>query len=61
MGNSLGLWSEPSPEERVVQNHHNDLQQVIINPLHVAIHLSSLQEGVVSRTLVSEVNTLGRS
>ena len=59
MGNSLGLWSEPSPEERVVLNHHNDLQQVIINPLHVASKL--LQEGVVSRTLVSEVNTLGRS
>ena len=59
MGNSLGLWSEPSPEERVVQNHHNDLQQVIINPLHVASKL--LQEGVVSRALVSEVNTLGRS
>ena len=59
MGNSLGLWSESSPEERVIQNHHNDLQQVIINPLNVASKL--LQEGVVSRTLISEVNTLGRS
>ena len=59
MGNYLGLWSEPIAEERVIQNHHNDLQQVIISPLHVASKLH--QEGVVSRTLVSDVNTLGRS
>ena len=53
MGNSL------TAEERVIQNHHNDLQQVIISPLHVASKLH--QEAVVSRTLVSEVNTTGRS
>ena len=50
---------EPSPEERVIQNHLNDLQQVIIHPLIVASKL--LQEGVVSRTLVSEISTQGRS
>ena len=43
----------------MIQNHHNDLQQVIINPLDVGSKL--LQEGVVGNTLVSEVNTLGRS
>ena len=59
MGNSLGLWSGPSPEEQIIQNHHNDLQRVIIHPLDVASKLH--QECVVSRTLVSEVNTLGRS
>ena len=59
MGNSLGLWSGPSPEERVVQSHHNDLQEAIIHPLTVASKL--LQEGVVSRALVSEVSTQGRS
>ena len=59
MGNYLGQWSEPTPEERVIQNHHHDLQEAIIYPLTVASKL--LQEGVVSRTLVSEVNTLGRS
>ena len=60
MGNSLGLErSEPLPEERVLQNHHNDLQEAIVYPLTVASKL--LQEGVVSRTLVSEVNTTGRS
>ena len=48
-----------SPEERVIQNYHNDLQQVIINPLQVASKL--LQEKVVGNALVSEVNTLGRS
>ena len=40
----------------MIQNHHNDLQQVIINPLDVGSKL--LQEGVVGNTLVSEVNTL---
>ena len=51
---------EPSsPEERVIQNYYNDLQQVIINPLQVASKL--LQEKVVGNALVSEVNTLGRS
>ena len=59
MGNSLRLRSESTPEELVIQNHHNDLQEAIINPLTVASKL--LQEGVVSRTLVSDVNTLGRS
>ena len=59
MGNYLGLWSGPSPEEQVIQNHHNDLQEAIIHPLTVASKL--LQEGVVGRALVSEVNTLGRS
>ena len=75
MGNSLGLWSGPSPEEQVIQNHHNDLQRVIIHPLYIhsihsskpllhssSIHSSKLvQEGVVSKALVSEVSTLGRS
>ena len=52
---------EPSPEEHVIQNHHHDLQEAIIYPLTVASKL--LQEGVVSRTLVSEfeVSTQGRS
>ena len=59
MGNTLGLWSGPSPEEQVIQNHHNDLQEAIIHPLTVASKL--LQEGVVSRALVSEVSTQGRS
>ena len=59
MGNYLGQWSEPTPEERVIQNHHHDLQEAIIYPLNVASKL--LQEGVVSRTLVSEVDTQGRS
>ena len=61
MGNSLTcrLRRGPSPEEQVIQNHHNDLQRVIIHPLDVASKL--LQEGVVSRALVSEVSTLGRS
>ena len=53
------LVSFRTAEESVIQKHHNDLQQVIINPLDVASKL--LQEGMVSRTLVSEVNTLGRS
>ena len=59
MGNSLGLWSGPSPEEQIIQNHHNDLQRTIINPLDVASKL--VQEGVVSSPLVSEVSTQGRS
>ena len=59
MENTLGLWSGPSPEEQVIQNHHNDLQEAIINPLTVASKL--LQEGVVGRALVSEVSTQGRS
>ena len=59
MGNTLGLWSGPSPEEQIIQNHHNDLQEAIIYPLTVASKL--LQEGMVSRALVSEVSTLGRS
>ena len=59
MENTLGLWSGPSPEEQIVQIHHNDLQRVIIHPLDVASKL--LQEGVVSRALVSEVSTQGRS
>ena len=59
MGNSLGLWSGPSPEEQIIQNHHNDLQQAIIHPLTIASKL--LQEGVVSIALVSEVSTQGRS
>ena len=59
MGNHLGLWSEPTPEERVIQNNHSDLREVIIYPLAVASKL--LQEGVVSKTLVSEVSTTGRS
>ena len=50
---------EPSPEEHVIQNHHHDLQEAIIYPLTVASKL--LQEGVVCRTLVSEVSTQGRS
>ena len=49
----------PSPEESVIQNNHHDLQEAIIYPLTVASKL--LQEGVVSRTLVSEVSTQGRS
>ena len=48
-----------SPEEQVIQNHHNKLQKAIIHPLTVASKL--LQEGVVSGDLVSEVSTQGRS
>ena len=59
MANSLGLWSGPSPEEQIIQNHHNDLQRVIIHPLDVASKL--VQEGVIGRALVSEVSTQGRS
>ena len=59
MENTLGLWSGPSPEEKIIQNHHNDLQRVIIHPLDIASNLH--QEGVVGRVLVSEINTLGRS
>ena len=59
MGNSFGLWSGRSPEEQVIQNHHNDLQRVIIHPLKVASKL--VQEGVVDEALVSEVSTQGRS
>ena len=53
------VYEPSSPEERVIQNYHNDLQQVIIKPLQVASKL--LQEKVVSNALVSEVSTLGRS
>ena len=55
------VWSNcrPTPEERVIQKHHNDLQETIINPLSVASKL--FQEGVVGRTLVSQVSTQGRS
>ena len=59
MENTLGLRSGPSPEEQVIQNHHNDLQRVTIHPLDVASKL--VQEGVVSGPLVSEVSTQGRS
>ena len=59
MGSTLGLWSGPSPEEQIIQNHHNDLQEAIIHPLTVASKL--LQEGVASRALVSAVSTQGRS
>ena len=59
MAKQIVVYEPSSPEERVIQNYHNDLQQVIINPLQVASKL--LQEKVVSNALVSEVNTLGRS
>ena len=59
MENTLGLWSGPLPEEQVIQNHHNDLQEAIIHPLTVASKL--LQERVVSNALVSEVSTQGRT
>ena len=48
-----------SPEEQIIQNHHNDLQRAIIHPLDVASNL--VQKRVVSSPLVSEVSTLGRS
>ena len=59
MTKQIDVYEPSSPEERVIQNYHNDLQQVIINPLQVASKL--LQEKVVGNALVSEVNTLGRS
>ena len=53
-------YSDSDPaEEGVIQNHYNDLQVAIIHPLSVASKL--LQEGVVGKTLVSEVSTQGRS
>ena len=60
MAKQINVYEPSSPEERVIQNHHSDLQHAIIYPLIFASKL--LQEGVVSRTLVSsEVNTQGRS
>ena len=62
MGNTFGrhqAGKRPSPEEQIIQNHHNDLQEAIIHPLIVASKL--VQEGVVSIALVSEVSTQGRS
>ena len=59
MAMQIDVYEPSSPEERVIQNYHNDLQQVIINPLQVASKL--LQEKAVSNALVSEVSTLGRS
>ena len=59
MAKKIDVYEPSSPEERVIQNHYSDLQHAIIYPLIFASKL--LQEGVVSRTLVSEVNTQGRS
>ena len=53
------IWSQPTAEDSIIQNHYDDLQRSIINPLSVAAKL--VQEGVVGSTLVSEVSTQGRS
>lgn len=59
MESSPSVATVPTAEESVIQNHHEDLRQVIIHPLQIASKL--VQEGVVGQTVVSEVSTHGRS
>ena len=47
----------PPAEERVLQNHYDDLRRVIVHPLGVATQL--VQEGVASSELVEAVNRQG--